>query len=190
MTIIIIIIIIIYTFLSLRLVSLVFKHVRFCVDEMCLRRINMSLKEIYIFIFFQACERAESSNSCNVIGSESGRFFTILPANPGGIVGSFIHKFVCCLWMSKNRHFQTIFLSKLALLGKSEFYHSVKKSEWRIKKVSQENRQSKAKQWHCKYYNLAFMHRLLDIYALFVVLFPIFFCMNLNSAVFHWILPR
>ena len=99
MTIIIIIIIIIYTFLSLRLVSLVFKHVRFCVDEMCLRRINMSLKEIYIFIFFQACERAESSNSCNVIGSERGRFFTILPANPGGIV----HSQVCLLFVNEQK---------------------------------------------------------------------------------------
>ena len=47
-------------------------------------------------IFFQTCERAESSKSSNLIGSESGRYFTILPANPGGIVGSFIHKFVCC----------------------------------------------------------------------------------------------
>ena len=27
----------------------------------------------------------------------SGQFFMILPANLGGIVGSFIHKFVCCL---------------------------------------------------------------------------------------------
>ena len=66
--------------------------------------------------FFQACERAESSKSCSLIGSESGGYFTILPANPRGIVGSFIHKFICCLWMSKNRHFQTIFLLKLALL--------------------------------------------------------------------------
>ena len=40
---------------------------------------------------FQACERAESGN---LIGFENGRYFTILPANPGGIVGSFIHKFV------------------------------------------------------------------------------------------------
>ena len=69
-----------------------------------------------IFIFFKACELAESSKSRKLISSESGRYFTILPANPGGIVGSFIHKFVCCLWMSKNRHFQTIFLLKLALL--------------------------------------------------------------------------
>ena len=65
-------------------------------------------------------------------------------ANLGGIVGSFIHKFVCCLWMSKNRHFQTIFLLKLALLlaltGKSEFYYSDKISEGRIKQVSEENR--------------------------------------------------
>ena len=28
---------------------------------------------------------------------------------------------------------------------------------------------------------------LLDIFALFVVLFSIFFCMNLDSVVFHWI---
>ena len=39
------------------------------------------------YYFFQACERAESSKSCNLIG-----------------------------WMSKNRHFQTIFLLKLAQL--------------------------------------------------------------------------
>ena len=27
--------------------------------------------------------------------------FSILPANPGGIVGSFIHKFVCCCERAK-----------------------------------------------------------------------------------------
>ena len=35
---------------------------------------------------------------------------------PGGIVGSFIHKFVCCLWMSKTVIFKLFFFSKLALL--------------------------------------------------------------------------
>ena len=39
-------------------------------------------------IFFQTCERAESSKSSNLIGSESGRYFTILPANPGGIMAA------------------------------------------------------------------------------------------------------
>ena len=63
-------------------------------------------------IFFQACDRAET----NLIGSESGRYFRILPTNPGWIVSSFIHKFACCLRMSKNRHFQTIFLLKLVPL--------------------------------------------------------------------------
>ena len=52
--------------------------------------------------------------------------------------------------MSKNRHFETIFLLKLALLlalaGKSEFYYSAKKSEGRINKFSQEKSESKAKQ--------------------------------------------
>ena len=104
----------------------------------------LACKVITLFTFFLACERAESSKSCNLIGSESRRFFTILPANPGGVAGSFIHKFVCCLWMNKNRHFETIFLVKLALLlalaGKSEFYYSDKKSKGRIKQVSQKNR--------------------------------------------------
>ena len=49
-------------------------------------------------------------------GGGGGGNFTILPANPGAIAGSFIHEFLCCLWMSKNRQFQTIFLLKLALL--------------------------------------------------------------------------
>ena len=56
---------------------------------------GQTVKEHYTFIFFQACEWAESSKSCNLVGSECGRYFTILPANPGGIVGSFIDKFVC-----------------------------------------------------------------------------------------------
>ena len=52
------------------------------------------LTTILDYYFFRACERAESSKSCNLIGSKSGRYFTILPNNPGGIVGSFIQKFV------------------------------------------------------------------------------------------------
>ena len=34
----------------------------------------------YMFIFFQACERAESSKCCNLIRSGSRRYFTILLA--------------------------------------------------------------------------------------------------------------
>ena len=45
-----------------------------------------------LFFFLSLQKRPESSKSCNFIGSETGRLFTILPANPGGIVGSFIHK--------------------------------------------------------------------------------------------------
>ena len=78
----------------------------------------MNLEALYcgggisIFIFSKACKWAESSKSCDLIGSESGRYFTILPANPGGIVGSFIHKFICCLWMSKNLDFLNHFSFK------------------------------------------------------------------------------
>ena len=85
-------------------------------DPMKVGRFGLGFKSVFhvtgeitiFFIFFQACERAESSKSCNLIGSESGRYFTILPANPGGIVGSFIHKFVCCLYEQKpsfSNHF-------------------------------------------------------------------------------------
>ena len=59
-----------------------------------------------MFFFCKACERAESSKSCNLIGSESGRFFTILLTNLGGIVGSFIKRYsqVCVLFVNeKNR---------------------------------------------------------------------------------------
>ena len=63
-------------------------------------------------IFFPSLRAGENQSD----RSESGRHFRILPANPGWIVGSFIHKFACCLRMSKNRHFQTIFLLKLVPL--------------------------------------------------------------------------
>ena len=43
---------------------------------------GQTVKKHYTFIFFRACEREESSKSYNLIGSESGRYFTILPANP------------------------------------------------------------------------------------------------------------
>ena len=36
---------------------------------------------IFYIIFFLACERAEFSKSCNLIGSGSGRKFSILPAH-------------------------------------------------------------------------------------------------------------
>ena len=59
--------------------------------------------EITKLIFFEASERAESSRSINMIGSESGRYFTILPANPGGIVDSFIHTEVCSLFVNEQK---------------------------------------------------------------------------------------
>ena len=78
----------------------------------------------------------------------------ILPSSPltrpGGIVGSFIHKFVCCLWKSKNYHFQTIFLLKLALLlalAREKWILLFRQKLWRENQaVSLKNRLSKAKQ--------------------------------------------
>ena len=42
---------------------------------------GMRRVQISCFIFFLACERAEFSKSCNLIGSGSGRKFSILPAH-------------------------------------------------------------------------------------------------------------
>ena len=53
------------------------------------------------------------------------------------------------------------------------------------RKSARKTAKVKQNRWLCKYYNLAFMYCLVDIIALFVVLFSIFFCMNLNSAFFH-----
>ena len=55
-------------------------------------------KRITYFIFFQACERAESSKSCNLIGSESGRYFTILPANRWQLYSQ-----VCLLFVNEQK---------------------------------------------------------------------------------------
>ena len=51
---------------------------------------KLTSKSIFVDIivsFFQACERAESSKSCNLIGSESGQYFAILPAAAAGGIG-------------------------------------------------------------------------------------------------------
>ena len=47
----------------------------------------------------------ESSKSCNLIGSESRRYFTILPTNTGGIVGS--------SWGGQGSNFPYILLNEI-----------------------------------------------------------------------------
>ena len=99
--------------------------------------------ELITFIFFQACERAESSKSCNLIRSESGWYFTILPTNPGGIIDCFIHKFVCCLWNEQKPSFSNHFSLKTCAViiisqGKVNFIIRTKNLKC-IKQASQEN---------------------------------------------------
>ena len=55
---------------------------------------------IHEFILvFEACERGESSKSCNLIGSESGRFFTICPLTRAeSLAASVTSLFVVCEW--------------------------------------------------------------------------------------------
>ena len=74
---------------------------------------------IITFIFFQACERAESSKSCNLIRSESGWYFTILSTNPGGIIGCFIFLLTLVLLLaSAKERWLLLFGQKIWSAGK------------------------------------------------------------------------
>ena len=72
---------------------------------------------IYKLLFFSKLARGRNpSNPAIWLVPRAGGILRSCPLlNPGGIVGSFIHKFVCCLWMSKNHDFWTISFFKLAL---------------------------------------------------------------------------
>ena len=72
------------------------------------------LKNLYLFFSKLASGRNPPNRTIWLV-PRAGSFLRLLPANPGGIVGSFIHKFVCCLWMSKTVIFNHFFF-KLALL--------------------------------------------------------------------------
>ena len=55
-----------------------------------------------LLLLFSVCERAEfSTEFCNLIGSRSGRFFTILPAKPRAI--NVMASFTGLFWV--NEHF-------------------------------------------------------------------------------------
>ena len=72
-------------------------HVRSSLSQLKYNSARPLSRPITCFIFFQACERAESSKSCNLIGSESERYFTILPANLAeSLAASFTSLFVVC----------------------------------------------------------------------------------------------
>ena len=87
-------------------------------------------------IIFQAWERAESSKSYNLIGSESGRDFTILSANSGGIVGSFfIHRQVCLLNVNEQK---PRFLKMMLLaLAREKWSLLFRQKIWRENQASQ-----------------------------------------------------
>ena len=83
-------------------------------------------------MFFQACERAESSKSCNLIGYESGRYFTILPAIKPGWNRWQLHSQVCLLfvneqkpWLLNHIFFQTCAIISISN-GKGNFIFQTK----------------------------------------------------------------
>ena len=132
-------------------------------------------------------------------------FFSISPANPGWIVSSFIHKFVCCLWLSKNRDFETIFLLKLALLlalAREKWILLFRQEIWRENQASQLGKPlkwSKTGGSWCRFTSfityagstaiLLFGPFIRHFCSVCSFVFH-FCCLNLDAAVFHWILPR
>ena len=58
-----------------------------------------------VYLFFKLAGGRNPPNPVIWLVPREGSIFTILPANPGGIVGRFTHMFVFCLWMSKTSDF-------------------------------------------------------------------------------------
>ena len=140
---------------------------------------------------------------------ERAVFYDLARANPGGIVGSFIHKFVCCCEWAKpviQNHFSFKTCAIISVSwGKVNFVIQTKQ----LKGESRKSARKTAKVKHsrrlvmslhyfynlrCKYCNLALMHRLFDIFPPFVGLFSIFavwsrfcrFSLNFASLVFYF----
>ena len=101
--------------------------------------------------FFQACERAESSKSCNPSGSESGLYFTILFAKPGGIVGSFIHKFLLFVNEQKPSFSNHFSLKTCAIIsisqGKVNFIIQTKNLKGESSKSARKTAKVKQNRW-------------------------------------------
>ena len=59
---------------------------------------------LYIFIFFSKLSNGQNpTKSCNLVGSESGRYFTIVPANPAGRNRWQLHSQVCLLFVKEQK---------------------------------------------------------------------------------------
>ena len=63
-------------------------------------------RKICLFIFSKLASGRNPPNEKIWLVPRAGGILRSCPITPGGIVGSFIYKFVCCLWRSKNCHFQ------------------------------------------------------------------------------------
>ena len=91
-------------------------------------------KVLFFFFFFP---RGRANESFNQTGSLRGPDF---PISAHGHGKGFIHKFVCCLSMTKSCDFVRLSFKPCALMNKkSEFYYSDKISEGGIKQISREN---------------------------------------------------
>ena len=90
-----------------------------------------------LFFFFFFFPRGRANESFNQTGSLRGPDF---PISAHGHGKGFIHKFVCCLSMTKSCDFVRFSFKPCALMNKkSEFYYSDKISEGGIKQISREN---------------------------------------------------
>ena len=79
-------------------------------------------------------------------------YFTILPANPGGIVGSFIHKSVSCFFNEQKQSFSNHFSLKTCAInsisyGKVNFIIQTKTLNGELSKTARKTVQVKQNRW-------------------------------------------
>ena len=98
----------------------------------------MNIRKFFFFLFFFFFfPRGRANESFNQTGSLRGPDF---PISAHGHGKGFIHKFVCCLSMTKSCDFVRLSFKPCALMNKkSEFYYSDKISEGGIKQISRES---------------------------------------------------
>ena len=107
--------------------------------------------EYIVLCFFQACERVESSKSCNLNGFESGRYFTIFSANPGGRNRWQLHSHVRLLFVNEQKpSFSNHFSFKICTIisiskGEVHFIIQTKNLRWESNKSARKTAKVKQK---------------------------------------------
>ena len=108
-----------------------------------IRQVEYELGKYICLFFSKLASGRNPPNPAIWLVPRAGSSFTILPANPDGIVGSYIYRplQVCLLFANEqNRWFLTIFLLKLALLlalAREKWILLFRQNIWRENQASQ-----------------------------------------------------